>query len=135
MTRLQSLYLDSTATFITFIADRSSNITCPSRDKLWANCGPFMRLVVPVGTPLLTLVAGVTLEWWSTRKAEKGGNETGWAPRMCQRGLQRKVRQLQAIRKLDWREVWVYEYQMQEGHLLWGCPWKPNLRQMEAWTR
>jgi hypothetical protein len=134
-TRLRALGLDSTAAFITFIADRSSNITCASPEKFWAQCGPFMRLVFPVGSPLLAFMVSVTLEWWSTRNVTKGGNEMGWAPRMCQRGLQRKANRLWRLQHRDWREVWMYEYQMQEGRLLWGCPWKPNLRQMEAWMR
>ena len=135
MTRLHNLGLNSIAVFITFIADRSSNTTCTSPEKLWAQCGPFMRLGVPLSSPILAFLVTVTFEWWSMRRATKGWGERGWAPRMCQRGLQMNADRLQRLQNQDWREVWMYEYQMQEGRLLWGCPWKPNSRQMEAWMR
>jgi len=135
MTRLQTLGLESTAAFITFIADRSSNITCASPEKLWAQCGPIMRLGVPVGSTILALIMVIAVEWWSMRKAAKRENEAGWAPLVCQRELRRRANQLRTLQQRDWKDVWVYEYQMQKGRLLWGCPSRPNLRQMEAWTR
>jgi hypothetical protein len=133
--RLLNLGLDSTAAFVTFIADRSSNITCANRDKFWAQCGPLMRFGVPVGFPILTFMTSVMREWWSAIKVAKEGSGAGWAPLMCRRGLQRKAFHLWRLQKRDWTGVWMYEYQMQKGRLLWGCPWKPNLQQMEAWMR
>ena len=135
MTRLRSLGLESTAAFITFIADRSSNITCASSDKHWAQCGPMMRLGIPVGSPVLAFLVVLAVEWWATRKAVKRGHEAGWAPLVCQRELRRRANQLWTLQKRHWRNVWEYEYQMQKGRLLWGCPSRPNLRQMEAWMR
>jgi len=135
MACLRTLGLDSTAVFVTFIADRASNATCAFPEKLWAQCGPAMRLGVPIGSPLLAFMLAIVDEWWPTKSVTKGVNEAGWAPRMCQRGLQRKADRLWRLQHRDWREVWMYEYQMQEGRLLWGCPWKPNSRQIEAWMR
>ena len=133
MARLRTLGLDSTAVFVTFIADRSSNTTCASTEKFWAQCGPAMRLGVPVGSPLLVLMFTIMHEWWPAKRVTKGGNETGWAPRMCQRGLQRKADRLLRLRHQDWREDLMHEYRMQEANLLWGCPWKPNTQQIEDW--
>lgn len=135
MTRLQNLGLNLMAVCMTYIAERSSKITCAKPDKIWAQCGPFMRLGLPLSYPILGFIVNVTFEWWSTRRVTKRGNEIGWAPRMCQRGLQIKANQLRRLHAQDWREVWMDEYQMQEGRLLWGCPWKPSSRQMEAWMR
>jgi len=135
MAHPRTIGLDSVVTFITFLADRSSNITCPSPEKLWVQCGPFMRLGIPVGSPILALVTVITIGWWSTRNTTNGGNETGWAPLMCQRELRRRVNQPWGLQKPDWEEVQMYEYQMQEGRFLWDCPWRPNLWQMGAWMR
>ena len=134
MTRLRTLGLESIAAFITFIADRSSNITCASPEKFWAQCGPMMRLGVPVGAPIVAFITVITIEWRAERKAAKRGNEPGWAPRLCQRELRRRANKLWAQIR-DWRDVWRDESAMQEGGLLWGCPSRPDLRQMEAWTR
>ena len=135
MTRIQTLGLNVMTVFLTYIAERSSKITCAKPDKIWAQCGPFMRLAVPLSYPILGFIVNVTFEWWSTRRGTKGGNEIGWAPRMCQRGLQIKANKLRRLQGQDWREVWMDGNQMQEGGLLWGCPWKPNSRQMAAWIR
>lgn len=134
-THLRDIGLESTTAFITFIADRSSNTTCISPELFWAQCGPIMRLGVPVGSPIVVFIITVVVEWWSARKGTKEGNEMGWAPRMCQRELQRKADRLSRLHHRDWSAVWMHEYQMQKGRLLWGCPWKPNLRQIEAWMR
>lgn len=118
---------------LTFIAWRSSNITCADSDDIWASCGPIYGLGIPLIVNVLILVHRTMSGWWTARRAKDWSNKFILPPHMCRTVLRNRVNVLSYLEEHGRGEVLVHNHQMQNGGLLWGCPWRPTLKQVNYW--
>lgn len=54
-----------------FLAGRSSGITCLGSGDIWASCGPIYGLGIPLIISVLIFVHAVTSDWWTARRAKR----------------------------------------------------------------
>ena len=54
-----------------FLAGRSSGITCPGSGDIWASCGPIYGLGIPLIMNVLIFMHAVTSDWWTARRAKR----------------------------------------------------------------
>jgi hypothetical protein len=127
--------LDLLTTTFAFLVGRSSKITCAHSDKIWAPCGPIVRLGLPFILNLLDLAYDLAACWIRRRGAKRPSNETTIAPRMCKRELKKRVYEVLHSTGQDWKPLMAHDRQMRKGGLLWGCPWEPTLMQTQFWLR
>ena len=127
---LSNLIISSLA----FLAACASNMAFPDSDYLWAAGGPIGGLVLPFTINVLIPAYIITPRCWTARRAKSRSNKFILAPHMCQRELNKRVDGFPSVEERGWRGVLEHDHQMQEGGLLWGCPWKPTLDQVNDWA-
>ena len=117
-----------------FLAGRSSSMNCIRSDGTWGICEPMYGLGLPFVINVLILAHKLVSYWWSARRgAKERSNEFTRPPRMCRRELKRRANYLSCFGEQGRGRILVHASQMQKDELLWGCPWRPAMKQMKYW--
>jgi hypothetical protein len=117
-----------------FLAGRSSNITCVRPDDIWASCGPIYGLGLPLIINVVILAYKLLSNWWIARTgAAERSNGFILPPLMCHTELKKRANDLSCFGKDGQGGILAHNFQMQRDGLLWGCPWRPTLKQVRYW--
>ena len=117
-----------------FLAGCSSSMSCIRSDGTWGSCEPLYGLGLPFIINVLILAHKLVSYWWSTRRRAKGrSNGLILPPRMCRRELERRAKYLSCFGEHGQGGMLAHASQMQKDGLLWGCPWRPTMKQVRLW--
>ena len=129
---VRQFMLNSSVSILSFLAGRSSNITCLHVDGTRGLCRPIYGLGLLFIISLLILVHKLVSDWWIARKERSNGFIL--PPRMCHRELKKRADDISCFGEHGRGGVLAHDCSLMQNHgLLQGCPWGLTIKDVENW--